>query len=205
MKHTQLVFDFGKSVLRHLRLLPDVEPTGHTRKAHLRRDPILEDLCLGLLKAAGCKRLKVTVSWNSRLRTTAGLACWTRKAIYLNPRLIDISPQEVQRTLRHELAHFVAHYRAGRRRIEPHGEEWREACADLGIPNEQRCHDLPLPRSRMTRKYFYACRECETVLSRVRPVKRRVACIRCCRKHNNGKYDERFRFIQIQQPDRAAA
>src|SRR6266446_8423633 len=50
---------------------------------------------------------------------------------------------EVDRTLRHELAHLLAQFRVGRRRIAPHGPEWREACRDLGIADEARCHNLP--------------------------------------------------------------
>ena len=37
---------------------------------------------------------------------------------------------EVDRTLRHELAHLLAQWRVGRRRIAPHGKEWRQACRD---------------------------------------------------------------------------
>ena len=145
------------------------------------------------------------VRWNPRLRTTAGLACWRTKTISLNPKLVEISPGEVQRTLRHELAHFLAQHRAGRVRIAAHGPEWREACRDLGIARESRCHNLPFKRSRHERKHFYACRECGTTLARVRPVKKRVACLRCCRKHNAGRYDERYRFVQVAAPDRLAA
>lgn len=207
MKHTQLVLNFGKTVLRHLRLLPDLSEIPQPRRGQAtgRRDPILEKLSRQLLHAAGCRGLEVVVQWNPRLRTTAGLACWRTKTITLNPKLIDVSPQEVQRTLRHELAHFLAQYRAGRRRIAPHGEEWRQACRDLGIPREPRCHDLPFKRARMERKYFYECRACGTTLARVRPVKRRVACLKCCRRHNEGRYHERFRFVQIPPPERLAA
>lgn len=206
MKNTQLVLNFGKTVLRHLRLLPDSSEITAPRPkpAHGHRDFILEKLSRQLLRAAGCD-VEVAVVWNSRLRTTAGLACWQTKTISLNPKLIEISPNEVQRTLRHELAHILAQFRVGRVRIAPHGQEWRDACRDLGIARESRCHDLPFKRTRIERKYFYECRECRTTLARVRPVKRRVACIKCCRKHNGGRYDERFRFIQIAPPERLAA
>lgn len=206
MKHTQLMLNFGKTVLRHLRLLPDIPalPSQPPRSSS-QRDPILEKLSRQLLRNAGCRDLDLVVKWNSRLRTTAGLACWHTKTISLNPKLIEISPSEVQRTLRHELAHFLAQYRAGRRRIEAHGPEWRQACRDLGIPREPRCHNLPFKRTRQERKHFYACRECGTTLARVRPLKRRVACLKCCRRHNGGQYEERFRFVQIPPPDRMAA
>jgi len=206
MKHTQLMLNFGRTVLRHLRLLPDLaEKTPRPRQRAGRRDPILEKISRQLLRGAGCRGVDVLVRWNPRLRTTAGLACWRTKTISLNPKLIEISPGEVQRTLRHELAHFLAQYRAGRVRIAAHGPEWREACRDLGIPRESRCHDLPFKRTRHERKHFYACRECGTTLARVRPVKKRVACLRCCRRHNEGRYDERFRFVQIDAPEPLAA
>jgi predicted SprT family Zn-dependent metalloprotease len=140
------------------------------------------------------------------MRTTAGTACYRTKQIVLNPKLVEISAGEVQRTLRHEIAHLVAKFRAGRRRIAAHGPEWQEACADLGIPDEKRCHELPFKARRLTRRHFYQCPECTTVMARVRPVKSRVACIKCCRRHNGGKYHDRFRFREIAGPgERAAA
>ncbi len=127
-----------------------------------------------LLRKVRCPRLAkvVAVSWNPRMRTTAGLACFRTKHIVLNPKLIEVSADEVQRTLRHELAHLVAQSRVGRRRIEAHGEEWQKACADLGIPDEKRCHDLPFKSRRMTRRHFYQCPECGTMMARVRRVNR---------------------------------
>jgi len=171
------------------------------------RDAILETYARRLAMDLGCQRLadNLKVQWNPRLRTTAGLACYRRRTIFLNPRLVAISGREVQRTLRHELAHFVAQERAGRRRIAPHGEEWRAACRDLGMPNEPRCHDLPFKRVQMTRRHFYQCRGCNTVLGRVRPVRRPIACLKCCRRHNGGKYDPRFRFVAVDHPETLAA
>jgi len=138
--------------------------------------------------------MAVKVVWNPAMRTTAGYANYAKNEITLNPALIEISPQEVQRTLRHELAHLLAAKRAGRRRPAPHGPEWKAACADLGIPGEKRCHDLPFTRRSLARKHHYSCPNCGIVLARVRPLKRRIACLKCCRAHNGGKYSERFRF-----------
>ncbi len=205
MKIKQLLFDFGRTVRQHLRVLPDTTPDRRARKTALSRDPILERLSRRILSAAGCRDLPVKVCWNRRLRTTAGLACWSAKTITLNPKLLEVAPSEVQKTLRHELAHFLAQHRAGRRRVAAHGPEWRQACRDLGIPRERRCHDLPFKRARMERKYFYACRHCGRRMSRVRKPRRPVACLACCRRHNGGRYDERFRFVPIPAPERAVA
>jgi len=204
MKYRQLLIDFGRSVMRRVKVLPDdlVLPSPHTR---LRHDPLLEDFANQLLLAAKCKTLRVSVCWNPGLRTTAGLADWRKRRIILNPKLLEISSSEVHRTLRHELAHILAQHRVGRRRIAAHGEEWKEACADLGIPNEPRCHNLPFKRRRVERKYFYSCPECGMVLARVRPIRRKLACVKCCQKYNDGKYHERFRFRLLAKPEVLAA
>lgn len=204
MNHKQLLLDFGRAVMRRVRTSPD-DLHRPKPKSRLRPDPLLADFANQLLRAAGCRDLTVSVAWNPALRTTAGLACWRTKSIVLNPKLVEISAAEVQRTLRHELAHLFAQHRAGRRRIEAHGREWREACEMLGIPNEPRCHNLPFKRRKVERKYFYACPECGTVLARVRPLRRAVACLKCCRKFNGGRYHVRFRFQPIQPPEEMAA
>lgn len=211
----QLAFDFGMTLLDRIR----PERVGRSRKsapipktvrekkhAHLRTDPILEEVARVLLKQVGCRDLarEISVQWNPRLRTTAGLACFRTRTVILNPKLIEVSADEVQVTLRHELAHLVAQARAGRRRVQPHGAEWQQACADLGIPNEARCHTLPFKPRRVARRYFYQCPACGTMLARVRPIKGRAACVKCCRKHNGGKYAERFRFRLMDELSEAA-
>jgi len=204
----QLVLNFGRNLLRQLDDLPKKATPRRTSANGLRRDPILEEVARVLLKKVGCHRLAkvVTVAWNPRMRTTAGVACYRTKRVILNPKLIEVSAAEVQRTLRHELAHLVAQARAGRRRVAAHGPEWAQACADLGIPDEKRCHELPFKARRMTRRFFYQCPECGTLMARVHRVKSRVACLKCCRKYNRGKYHERFRFQEIEvPPDRIAA
>ena len=204
MKYQQLLMDFGRSVMRRVRAKPD-DLAKPRRNSRLRHDPLLEDFANQLLKAAGCRHLKVRVFWNPSLRTTAGMAMWSDRMVVLNPKLVEVSAAEVQRTLRHELAHLLAHHRVGRRRIEAHGEEWRKACSDLGIPHESRCHELPFKRRRVTRKFFYACPACSTILARVKPLRHTAACIKCCRKHHGGKYHASFRFRPVERPDKIAA
>lgn len=152
-----------------------------------------------LLSAVGCAELaaKVIVRWNPRMRSTAGNAHPTQALVNLNPRLREFGDDEIDRTLRHELAHLLAHHRAGRRRIAAHGREWRAACEALGLHDEKRCHDLPLPRRQMPRRHLYRCAHCGTELARVRPMRRKFACLACCRAHNRGRYDERFRFVKV--------
>jgi SprT protein len=104
-------------------------------------------------------------------------------------------PAEIDRTLRHELAHILAQFREkSRRRISPHGPEWQQACRDLGIADEKRCHTLPFPAKRYTQRFIYRCPNCRRDFPRVRKIKRTVACLACCRAHNSGEFDVRFRL-----------
>lgn len=139
---------------------------------------------------------KVRVSWNPRMQTTAGRARWPERVIELNPKLRKCAPEELWRTLKHELAHLVAYERSLRRRIEPHGREWRAACAELGIPDETPYHTLPFERRTVKRRHIYHCPHCESAIHRVKPIRRAVACYDCCRKFNGGSYHERFRLVR---------
>ena len=164
-------------------------------------DPTLTGTASALLRAVGCGDLagRVVVCWHRRLSSTAGLARPASAQVLLNPRLREF-PGEIDRTLRHELAHLVAHARAKKRRIAAHGPEWKQACADLGIPGEGRCHTLPLPRRRMSRRHVYQCPVCQFTLRRVRPIntrRRRLACHSCCQQHAAGRFDARFEFRRV--------
>jgi SprT protein len=148
-----------------------------------------------LLCSLGADKLarEIRVEWNPRLKTAAGRADYRHKLISLNPLLVH-HPVEIDRTLRHELAHLLGQFRAGRKRVLPHGIEWRRACRDLGIADEARCHNLPFATKTCTPRYIYRCPNCKEEFPRVRRVRRAVACLACCRKHNGGDFDPRFRL-----------
>lgn len=159
-------------------------------------DPALTAWCRDTALSLGHTNLarKVTVAWNPRMRTTAGRAWWPARKIELNPQLKGISEQEIWRTLKHEFAHLLAYERSGRRKIAPHGPEWRAACDDLGISGESVRHTLPFKARRLTRNHAYKCPACSAVITRVRPFRRPVACYTCCRDHNSGAYHPRYRL-----------
>ena len=165
-------------------------PAGHTAGTAVLLKTARELLC-----SLGAKRIatELRVEWNSRLKTAAGRADHRQKLISLNPRLVE-HPAEIDRTLRHELAHILAQFRAGRRRISPHGPQWQQACRDLGIADEKRCHTLPFPTKSYTPRFIYRCPNCRRDFPRVRKIKRTVACLACCRAHNGGEFDVRFRL-----------
>jgi SprT protein len=169
----------------------------------LGRDASLEAKAREVLRALNAEALaaEVHVEWNARLFSAAGRADSRRNLISLNPRLREHDAAEIERTLRHELAHLLAQNRAGRRRVSPHGVEWRKACHDLGIADEARCHTLPFPLKQRARRYLYRCSRCGKDFPRVRRIKRTVACLECCRKFNRGKFDPsaRLRLVQSEK------
>mgnify|MGYP003671760092 CR=1 FL=1 len=135
----------------------------------------------------------VRVRWNPRLHSTAGFARYPSWQIELNPKLKDFEGQ-TERTLKHELAHLIAYHRAGRKRIKPHGPEWRQACADLGIADEKAHHHLPFPRRTVAKNLIYTCPNCGVEIPRMKKFRRGTACLACCKTHSGGQYDERFRL-----------
>jgi predicted SprT family Zn-dependent metalloprotease len=162
----------------------------------LGRDCALESSAREILSALGADELarEVHVEWNARLFSAAGRADSRRNLISLNPRLREHDAAEIDRTLRHELAHLLAQFRAGRRRIPPHGAAWRKACRDLNIADEARCHTLPFPVKQRARRFLYRCSRCGKDFPRVRPIKRAIACLECCRNFNGGKFDPTARL-----------
>src|SRR5947207_5698663 len=126
--------------------LPIVVPAPHCRAAcaaterrgYSGRDPALEEKSRPLLRQLGAAKLArdVRVEWNPRMKSAAGRADYRERLISLNPLLHDHGVEEIDRTLRHELTHLLAQFRVGRRRIAPHGPEWREACRAPDIAAE---------------------------------------------------------------------
>ncbi len=175
-------------------------PPGRELLAEIHTELALTRQASRLVAQVGLPRLakKVSVHWNPRMRTAAGRAFYESFRIELNPRLLTLEGidvgSEVDRTLRHELAHIVAYHRAGRRRIAAHGAEWRQACVDLGIPDESRCHTLPFEPRRVRKRLVYECPACGSQIHRVRRFRQAVACYDCCQRHNHGRYDDRFRL-----------
>src|SRR5947207_10947259 len=88
------------------------------RRGYSGRDYALEERSRTLLRQLGAAKLArdVRVEWNARMKSAAGRADFREKLISLNPLLRDhdlvsVSRQsgsDIDRTLRHELAHLLA-------------------------------------------------------------------------------------------------
>lgn len=192
---TPVCVEKGAAVWQALRLPNSWMATGAVALQVRQRDLDVETKARELLCSVGAPRIarEIRVEWNSHLKTAAGRADYRQKLISLNPRLFE-HPHEIDRTLRHELAHLLAQFRAGRRRILPHGDEWRTACRDLGIADEKRCHNLPFVVTERAWRYLYQCPYCQRDFHRTRRIKHAVACLACCRAHNGGQFAARFRL-----------
>ncbi|GAB3278104.1 SprT-like domain-containing protein [Parahaliea aestuarii] len=88
-------------------------------------------------------------------------------------------------TVPHEVAHYIVHLLYGRRRVAPHGREWRAVMDLLGAPPEvtfdRDLSDIPQRRQR-THSYHCACREhalSTTRHNRVRRGSGRYLCRAC--------------------------
>ena len=205
LKQLEFAFQSAEALTSILSTLRPVAIPGRTTQspgeghAFRWRDVDLQTKARESLRALGAARIarELRVEWNPRLQTVAGRADYREKLISLNPRLREHGEEEIDRTLRHELAHLLAQFRAGRHRVAPHGPEWRQACRDLGIADEARCHNLPFAARIFPPRFVYRCRNCKAEFPRVRRVRRAVACLVCCRKHNGGEFDPRFRLELI--------
>src|SRR6266852_7525405 len=125
-KQLEFIFRETDSLTRRLHRppLPQGEDWGEGTSKRFRRsrDVDLESKARNLLRELGAAKLarEIRVEWNPRLKTAAGRADFREKLISLNPRLSDhgvragLAVDEIDRTLRHELAHLLAQFRAGR-------------------------------------------------------------------------------------------
>src|SRR5438128_4890087 len=115
-----------------LRERRTTKPPGEGQILRPTRDVDLESQARELLRSLGVPKLagEIRVEWNPRLKTCAGRADYREKLISLNPLLRDhdlasVSRQsgppvgrtrpaassDIDRTLRHELAHLLAQWR----------------------------------------------------------------------------------------------
>lgn len=161
------------------------------------RDARLEARARRLLRTIGELELAdyIEVYWHTRLQTSAGQARFPEMRVLLNKKLLEADELELEITLRHELAHLLASWRAFPRRVAPHGGQWRSACEALGIPDESRCHRLGWKRRKVRRQWRYTCPACASHVDRVRRFRQPVACAKCCRQHNEGRFSARYRLV----------
>jgi len=88
---------------------------------------------------------------------TAGYAYWVRNKIHLNGYLLAKYADEfIEEVVTHEMAHLVAYNLTPRKKIKPHGNEWKQVMLFFGRePN--RCHSFKTKPARRTQQFLVAC------------------------------------------------
>ena len=146
--------------------------------------------------------------WSRRLTRTAGTIDVRRKIIKLSVPLLvesfqngtlfgptfqicgvacDSQDAALREILKHEMIHLWLHVRG---RPSGHTGEFRDKARAIGQPRTRHAIALPAPK----RGWLYACAHCGHEFTRRRRYGRAVACGSCCKAHNGGKFDERFKL-----------
>jgi len=93
--------------------------------------------------------------------------------------------ESLKRTVLHEIGHVLAG--KGHR----HDKIWEEACKSIGLENPQRFSKTTY---RIPNKYKLTCPHCGRVTYKARKPRKDLACGKCCKEHNNGKWHPNYIF-----------
>lgn len=133
--------------------------------------------------------------WSLRIgnaRRQFGSCNYSDRIITISGVLAAINPDEdVEDTILHEIAHALAGFTAG------HGADWQRQCRLIGAKPE-RCGNYVLPPKR----FVGTCPACGHESRRER--RTQVACGRCCKEHNGGKFHMDF-LLSWQRAEQVAA
>lgn len=119
--------------------------------------------------ANGCPEIaqRIIVKWNNRYTSALGKALYRSEydmTVQFSVPLWPRTPQsERLNTIVHEACHIIARYlNRNRRRIQPHGIEWKRAMRRAGFKPE-RCHSIDNRdlKRKPAKRYTYAC-NCRT-------------------------------------------
>lgn len=133
-----------------------------------------------------------SLSWNSRLRSTAGRFCpGSRNPIRPREPQIEVAEYlkelsdgelHIRDTLLHEMIHYQLWHQ---KKPYGHNAEFYRIMNRVGAKRFN-----PVPKLAPV-KYWYACPHCEVKV----PARRRlgeVACLPCCKRYNDGFFTKRF-------------
>ena len=132
----------------------------------------------------------------SNKKRAMGTCNYSKKTLYLSKFLIQNGNRGIEEwedTILHEVAHALCKIRYNER---GHGSTWKRVAKSIGC-NGERCGNARLDISHY--KYILECENCGRKAKRHRLPKGELACGRCCKEYNNGKYTERFSFKVLTQ------
>lgn len=144
--------------------------------------PILDDRIINL-KSRGWK------FEYSKAKTSAGWCNDRKKTISVSKHLLEQNlnqPKEWEEVLRHEIAHAIDFEIRGK---SDHLKEWKNIAKQV-LSTGERCYDVNVIVDNKA-KYTIICDTCGAEQQGNRRSKN-VACGKCCKEHNGGKWDSRF-------------
>ncbi len=95
----------------------------------------------------------LTVRWNFKMRTRAGVCKPAQKLIELNPHLLK-DDKNLEEVLLHEICHFAVGLRWPT--AAPHGQKWKKLMNLCGVV-PKRCHELVPMRRHSQKRWAYSC------------------------------------------------
>jgi hypothetical protein len=140
-----------------------------------------------------------TFSFNNRKRAL-GLCDYRRRTIYLSRYIIENGSREMSgwvNTMVHEIAHAFAGDKFGK---YGHCWLWKSLFISLG-GSGLRCSNDTIVYGNLEEKpvskYTLICDNCGRQTPSHKIKRRKSACGACCKKHNGGKYTEKYILRQI--------
>ena len=130
--------------------------------------------------------------WCFRLdhaRVRFGYCNFTGRVISLSRHLIELNDEK---TVRNTILHEIAHALVGKE--HSHNKIWKQKAHEIGCCGSRLyCHEeVKVPK----RKYTANCPHCKREFQR--SIKRRIACGKCCKKHNRGKFSQEFEIVFVE-------
>jgi len=140
-----------------------------------------------------------TVELSGRMTSSAG-RCYPDTGVIRIATLYhrDHGIDETLLVLKHELAHWAARWRFGRR-IAPHGAEFRMVAHELDQRITVTCPPFAHKERAARRVWNMVCPNCRRRYHRRRRDK--VACRACCDSYADGQYDRRFRLLVVSRAE----
>lgn len=99
----------------------------------------------------------------------------------------DSRQTALEEILKHEMIHLWLHQQG---LPSGHTARFRLKARQIGQPKTRHGIARPHPKS----GWIYSCKRCAAQITRRRRFGRPVACAACCKTHNNGIFDARFRL-----------
>ena len=114
------------------------------------------------------------------------------KTISLSRPLTQYETNEdrVINTILHEIAHALDYKKRG---YSNHDDTWKRTALSIGCSGKRCSSNSGVDKSRVM-KWVAMCPQCERDVYYARKSKRELACGKCCKKHNNGKFSPHYKF-----------